>query len=109
MSAAPTHGKLSTETVSVRDKVIGEGSFGHVKVDHLNSLDLQYAAKEGKEKLHFQLVFEAGVLQELRDCKVFPFVFGVCVNRLAFELICSGIDYYNASTITNLKKKKKKS
>ena len=108
MSAAPTHGKLSTETVSVRDTVIGECSFGHVKIDHLNSLDLQCAAKKGKEKLHFQPVFEAGVLQELGDCKVFPFVFGVCVNRLAFELISSGIDYYNASTITNLQKNKKK-
>lgn len=48
--ALPTHCKLLTETVSVSDIVIGEGTFGHVKVDHLSSLDLSCAFKEGKEK-----------------------------------------------------------
>ena len=48
MSAPPTHCKLSTETISV-----GEGSFGHVKVGHLNSLDLQCAVKERKKEIIF--------------------------------------------------------
>ena len=83
MSAPPTHCKLSTETISV-----GEGCFGRVKVDHLNSLDLQCAVKEQKKKLYFQPVFEARVLQELQGCECFTFVFGVCDNRLVLELIC---------------------
>lgn len=40
MSALVTHCKLSTEKVSISDIVIAEGTFGCVKVTHLNSLDL---------------------------------------------------------------------
>ena len=49
VSALPTHCKPSTETVSVSYIVIGEGTFSCIKVDHLNSLDMQCAVKEGKE------------------------------------------------------------
>ena len=104
MTALPTHCKQSTERVSVSDKVIGEGKFGRVKVGHLNSLDLQCAAREEKEKLYFQPVFEARVLQQLQSCEFFPFLFGVCDNRLVLKLICSGSDYYSTSSIANLQK-----
>ena len=62
MSALPTHYKLLAKTVSVSDIIIGKGTFGHVKVSHLSSLDLQYVVKDGKVKLYFQPVFEARVL-----------------------------------------------
>ena len=68
ISALPTHRKLLTETASVSNVIIAEGTFLRVKVDHLNSLDMQYAVKEGKEK-SLKLgspVFEARVLQELQ-------------------------------------------
>ena len=66
MSALPTHYKLLTEIVSVSDIVIGEGTFDCVKVGDLNSLDVQCAVKEEKEKLYLQPVFETRVLQELQ-------------------------------------------
>ena len=66
MSAFSTHCKLLTETVSVSDIVIGEGTFDRVKVRHLNTLYLQFVAKEKKEKLYIQLAFEATVLQDLQ-------------------------------------------
>ena len=94
MSALSAHFKLWTERVSVSDIVIGEGTFGRVKADHLNSFDLQCAVKEGKEKLYFQSVFEPRVLQEVQGCESFPFVLGVCDNRSVLELTCSGSDYY---------------
>ena len=68
ISALPTHRKLLTETASVSDVIIAEGTFLRVKVGHLNSLDMQYAVKEEKEK-SLKLgspVFEARVLQELQ-------------------------------------------
>ena len=76
MSALPTHCKLSTETVSVSDVIIGEGALVHVKVGHLNSLDLQCAVKKGKEKsLKLESpVFKARALQDLQGCEFFPFV-----------------------------------
>ena len=105
MSALPTHCKLSTEAVSVSDIVIGEGFFGRVKVVHMNSLDLQCVVKEGKEKLYFQPVFEARVLQELRGSDFFPFVFCVCDNRLVLELICSDSNYCNCQHYCKFTKK----
>ena len=45
MSALSTRCKLSTETDSMPDIFIGEGILGRVKVDHLNSFDLQCAMK----------------------------------------------------------------
>ena len=101
MSALPTHCKLSTETVSVSDVIIGEGTLVYVKVGHLNSLDLQCAVKKGKEKsLKLESpVFKARALQALQGCEFFPFVFGVYDNRLVLELIYSGSDYCNANTI----------
>ena len=47
-SARPTHCNMSTETVPVSNIVIGEDTFGCVKVGDLNSLDLQCAVKEEK-------------------------------------------------------------
>ena len=102
MPALPTHCKLPTEIVSVSDIVTGEGTFDCVKLGHLDSLDLQYTPKECKEKLYFQPVFEPTVLQELPCSVFFPFMFGVCDNRLVLELIYSSSDYYIASTITKL-------
>ena len=37
----------------------------------------------------------------------FPFLFGFCQNRLLLELIFSGSDYCNASTIPDLQKSSK--
>ena len=105
MSALPTHCKLSTETVSVSDIVTGEGVFGRVKEGHLNFLDLQFAVKEGKGKLYSQPVFEARVLPELQGCEFFPFVFGVCGNRLVLKLISSDSDYYKCQHHSRFTKK----
>ena len=107
ISALPTLCKLLTQRVSVSDIVIVKGIFGHLKVVHLNSLDLQCAVKEGKKKIHFQPVFETRVLQELQCREFFSFVFGFCNKSLVLEVICSGSDYYNASTIANVQKSSK--
>ena len=56
MSALQTYSKVSTESFTFR----------HVKVGHLDFLGLHCAVTEGEEKLHFHLVFEARVLQELQ-------------------------------------------
>ena len=57
---------------------------------HLNSLHLPRTAKERKEKLYFQPVLGATVLQELQGCGFFQFLFGVCDSRLVLELILEG-------------------
>ena len=49
-----------------------EGTFVLIKVGHLNDLFLLNFVKEEKEKLYFQPVFAARVLQELKAVKFFP-------------------------------------
>ena len=73
MSALSTRCKLSTETDSMPDIVIGESILGRVKVDHLNSFVLQCAMKEGeRKKLYFQPVFK---LEYYRSYKAVNFFY----------------------------------
>ena len=57
--------------------------------------------------LYFQPDLDTRVLQKLQGCEFFSSVVGIFNNWLVLELICSGSDYYNASTNTNLQKSSK--
>ena len=78
MSAPPTHCKLSTETISV-----GEGSFGRVKVGHLNSLDFLICNVLSRNRKRNYIFSQSLKLEYYRSCKAVNFLH----LRLVFVII----------------------
>ena len=61
----PLHTELSSDVLTISNQNIGEGSFGIVSIGHIKTLDSFCAVKEGKHSHHFNVIFEARVLQSL--------------------------------------------
>ena len=91
----PNHTVLSEEVVNINDQVLGEGSFGIVKLGFFKTLDVHCAVKTAKNIKHnlFNAVREARVLAVLQGCKFFPYVYGVINNTsLVMEILTVGSD-----------------
>ena len=56
---------MSSDVLTISNQNIGEGSFGIVSIGHIKTLDSFCAVKEGKHSHHFNVIFEARVLQSL--------------------------------------------
>ena len=82
----PNHNVLSENVIVESVDVIGEGTFGIVKVGFHKTLNLKCAIKSGKNNF-FNANMECRILQQLNGSVFFPFVFGVFNNKLVMELI----------------------
>ena len=99
-SKLPSVPLLSTAVIEfpTTDNVLGEGVFGRVTQAKFLTLDIPVAVKQGKNG-SFSAVSEARILQRLSGNQCFPYVFGVCNNKLIMELVAH-YDGFKYSTIT---------
>ena len=101
----PNHTVLSEEVVNINDQVLGEGSFGIVRLGFFKTLGVHCAVKKAKniKQNSFNAVREARILAVLQGCKFFPYVYGVIDNTsLVMEIVtgsdCKVITVYKAKT-----------
>ena len=66
---------------------IAGGTFDVISIGHIKTLYSFCAAKEGKHSRHFNVTFEAKVLQSLAGWEYFLYVFGVFEGKLGMKLI----------------------
>ena len=91
----PNHTVLSEEVVNINDQVLGEGSFGIVKLGFFKTLDVHCAVKTAKKIKHnlFNAVREARVLAFLEGFKSSICIWGLCVyTSLVMKILAGGSD-----------------
>jgi len=92
----PNQSTLSANVIVESEEILGEGTFGVVKVGFYQTLGVKCAIKAGKNSL-FNAKLECQIMQRFHGSLYFPFVFGVFDNKLVMELIVDDND--NVKTI----------
>ena len=92
----PNQSTLSANVIVESEEILGEGTFGVVKVGFYQTLGVKCAIKVGKNSL-FNAKLECQIMQRFHGSLYFPFVFGVFDNKLVMELIVDDND--NVKTI----------
>lgn len=82
----PSCVQLSEQVLSITDIIIGEGTFGIVKLAYFKTLKVYCAVKIGKMS-YFDAVRECRIFQKVQGCCYFPYVYGVLNNCLVMEFV----------------------
>ena len=103
----PNHTVLSEEVVNINDQVLGEGSFGIVKLGFFKTMGVHCVVKAAKNIKHnlFNAVREARVVAVLQGCRFFPYVYGVISKTLLVMEILTGGSDCNLLTVYKAKTK----
>ena len=85
-TSLPSCVQLSEDVLVISDNIIGEGTFGVVKLGFFKTLKVKCAIKIGKTT-YFDAVHECRILQKVQGCCYFPYVYGVLENLLVMEFV----------------------
>lgn len=86
LKSLPNHSILNKDSVEVLNDVLGEGTFGIVRLGFFKKLNIKCAVKAGKLK-QFDAKFECQILQRCQGSLYFPYCYGVFDNMMVLELI----------------------